>query len=535
MTKIGADFRGDGSYIGRQSLEKEALLSQMDRLNKELKEKHGSRGICTIVPFPSKKEPVSFALRVPFYEEGRTKPERFGLVKRGHNASFTLGGLNVAYGLANEVSVKLKDGTFSRGWLDSFLDKNYSEENQKTIGQWVDEFMEWWWQRPVKKNGKQVKKDKNDRRYISAAQFLTETFSLLPQDRHFHKEAIEATLKQIADNQTGKKKVEALNRLLEFAGIYEYKALLTRKREQAIAGIVSMPKYVPTDEEIVETYSEGYRLSRRDGGNKSPMQLESTLRQRWLFGILATYGIRIHEAWMVMNWTNSVEISAGEFIEIDSDTGDEEYAIDTTRSHHDRTIPAFFSPGNDQPLLVIKGGKTGKRIAMPLSPKGEDWVSSFGLREPGRAYLPNVEEPMKLFKAGDSSQYKCSQVVCGYFWRSIRWDLLPFPRFTAHKLRHAYTHRGRLMGINHQTLALSQGHLPSTADMVYARHFAEERTLEAIQLAQEQLTNSQNTTLPPLESAIAHASAIASANPNDSLEALAKFASFMYGTQVTLP
>lgn len=511
----------------------ENIISQMRQLNQELKARYGSKGICTIGVTPSTKNPSSFVLVMP--QHGERKQSRVPLVKKGHNASFSLGGLNVAYGLASEVCTKLRDGSFVWNWLDSFLDKNQQQEAQKTVSQWTEEYVQAWWRKPVKKDGKQVKKAKKDQRYINAVDFLREVFSSLPQNQPFTMAAIEAALKQFPDNQIGQKKVEALSRLLEFAGIYEYKALTDRKREQAIAGIEERPKYVPTDQEIVETCNNGYCTIRRDGRKKGGSHLEAALRQRWLFGLLATYGIRVHEAWMVMNWTNPVEVKAGEFIEIDEDAGQQEYAIGTIQAKQGKVIPAFFDIDNEQPLLVIKGGKTGKRIAMPLSPKGESWIDAFGLKNHDKAHLPEYKEPLKLLSLdGGSSVHECTQQVCDYFRVRVRWDLLPFPRFTAHKLRHAYTHRGRLIGINHQTLALSQGHLPSTADMVYARHFAEERTLEAIQAAQEQLTNSQNTSLPPMESAIAHATAIAGDNA-DKLDAATRLLSFIYGTPVTLP
>lgn len=520
------DFRGDGSYMGRQSLEKESLLTQMRQLNKELKARYGSKGICTIGVTPSTKNPSSFVLVMP--QQGERKQERVPLMKKGHNAAFSLGGLNVAYGLASEVCTKLRDGTFTYEWLDSFLNKNL-QEPQKTIGQWVEEFMEWWWKTPIKRNGKQTTKSKKDPRYTHAADFLIETFSVLPQDRPFTKAAIETALKQFPDNQIGRNKVDTLNRLLNFVGIYEYKALTARKREQATAGIQGRDTYVPTDDEIVETYCEGYSLVKRDGKRKGGFEVEGTLRQRWLFGLLATYGIRIHEAWMVMNWTNSIEIKAGEFIEIDEDVGGEEYAIGSTQTRQRKIIPAFFAPNNEQPLLVIRGGKTGKRIAMPLSPKDQDWVDLFDLRNHADAYLPNYKDPLKLVNIGNGcSEYQGTDLTCLYFRRSIRWDLLSSSRFTAHKLRHAFTHRGRLMGINHSVLALSQGHTEETASGVYAKHFADDRTLEAIQLAQEEMANHQNTLLPPIEVAIARASYLAGSDP-DKQEFASRLLGFMYG------
>ena len=504
------------------------LIKQMKQLNNNLKKQYGKRGICTIGVTPSIKNPSAFVLLLPQLAENKQK--RISLMKRGHNTGYSLAGLHSAHSLAYTICTKLRDGSFTQEWMEKYLN-NITEQEEKTTEKWIEEYIEAWWKKPIKKDGKQTKKSKKDERQINAADFLLKTFSLLPQDKPLGKKEIEEALKNIPDNQIGRDKVDALNQLLLFADFHECKTLIATKREQAIAGVKPRSKYVPTDDEIIKTYNEGYCLKRRNGTKKGGKHLEGVLRQRWLFGLLATYGIRIHEAWMGMNWTNSVAIKAGEFVEVDVEDENEEYAIATSQKFQGKIIPAFFAPDNPQPLLVIKGGKTGKRIAMPLSPKGQNWVSLFGLKEPGRIYLPRIKDPLKLFKTKRGSQLRCSRGVCDFFRTCIRWDLLDF-RFTAHKLRHAYTHRGRLIGVNHQVLALSQGHLPTTADMVYARHFAEERTLEAIQAAQEQIANTQNMTLPPLEAAIAHARLLAL--DESSSKALAAFVSFIYGTEVCL-
>jgi len=69
-------------------------------------------------------------------------------------------------------------------------------------------------------------------------------------------------------------------------------------------------------------------------------------------------------------------------------------------------------------------------------------------------------------------------------------------KFSSHKLRHAYTHRGRCLGVNPWKLAQSQGHTLSTAESVYAKNLASQRT--AAMLKEEWQRVYQQNKLPQL-------------------------------------
>ena len=182
----------NGPHATQQPLNKESLIAQMQQFNRELKQRYGSRGICTIAVLPDQKRPSSFGLVFSRSSNSKTKQYRHGLIDRGHNTEFSLNGLNVAYGLASEVSSKLKDGSFSFDWLDKFLNKDRGADQRKTIGEWVQEFVVWWWKKPVKKGNKRVRKKQDQKNEARLKYYYLEPFSLLPQDQIFSLSAVES-------------------------------------------------------------------------------------------------------------------------------------------------------------------------------------------------------------------------------------------------------------------------------------------------------------------------------------------------------
>jgi hypothetical protein len=228
--------------------------------------------------------------------------------------------------------------------------------------------------------------------------------------------------------------------------------------------------------------------------------------------MMAVYGIRAHELFHVMNWHNPVDISGDEWVTVDSEENstDEEYGESQEQLGDDRTIPAFFDPTNPFPMLVIGDKtKTGKRLAIPLSPPGENWIEQFHLKD--ELLLPPIKDATSLGNNGHSkgiqgiSQYFKNQSASG-----IRWDLTGVPLFTSHKLRHAYTHRGRSIGFDAWKLAQAQGHTLNTAENVYAKHFHGQRT-KAMLIDEMRRIQGQSTKSLSLEQAIARAPAVAAA------------------------
>ena len=162
--------------------------------------------------------------------------------------------------------------------------------------------------------------------------------------------------------------------------------------------------------------------------------------------MLATYGLRIHEAWNIANWDKPVTLKNGDWIVVEMSEDEE---ISTQNDREDLIIPAVLDPENKDYILCIKHDtKTGYRMAMPLSPEGHDWIEEFKLLQP--LNLPDIEKP--LGKTGKKNgSLSCTNKATGWLKRHNYG-------FTPHDLRHACNHRGHRAGLNVDALAQSLGH-----------------------------------------------------------------------------
>jgi integrase len=210
----------------------------------------------------------------------------------------------------------------------------------------------------------------------------------------------------------------------------------------------------------------------RDGFTPHPktgkLNLYRYPQWQFLYGLLATYGLRIHEAWNIANWNNPVTLRNGDWVVVG--TG-EDSDISVQRQAGDIMIPAILDPKNSEHILCIKHDtKTGYRMAMPISPEGHDWTEEFNLIQPFN--LPDIENPLERENSGKSS-FSCSN-------KTGRWFATHKYGFTPHDLRHAYNHRGHLLGYNPKTLADSLGHSMKMNSDVYLRSQSDEVKLEGI-------------------------------------------------------
>jgi integrase len=302
----------------------------------------------------------------------------------------------------------------------------------------------------------------------------------LPSDTVLTSKVLIDFVNSLEDNTTATQSITAIKAMLQFHDLEREFGNALNCRKFTGKDKEKRETYVPTDNEIIQVWEKGFSLFCKDGRKKDGKQLHGTKAYQFIFGIMATYGIRAHEFWHIMNWHNPVDISAKEWIRIDSDDSDDatddEYGLGQVQIESDRIIPAFFDSDNKFPVLVINDDtKTGKRLAMPLSPIGDNWLERFHLKD--GLILPDIKEPLKVMKDFRSNGAdKISNRLGSGKSATIAWESLKVTKFSSHKLRHAYTHRGRCLGINPWKLAQSQGHTLSTAESVYAKNLASQRT-----------------------------------------------------------
>ncbi|MBZ8181047.1 hypothetical protein [Oscillatoria salina] len=237
--------------------------------------------------------------------------------------------------------------------------------------------------------------------------------------------------------------------------------------------------YLPTDREIEETWHDIYErwvINSREKGKG--IRNRKTLR---FYGILAIYGLRVHEAFSIMNWDNPILIRNGEFIAVDND--DENDPTETIKYQgNDKIIPAINDPTNTEKILVISGGKTGKRLALPFMPEGKNWFETFDLvNQPFSEVLPEYKNPLKRARGNIQG----SNAFNAWWWRKN----IPF---TAHKLRHACNIRMHQAGLNHLAIANSLGHTVAMNQTTYLRYQGQESKLEGLQSALNDLRGKQN-------------------------------------------
>lgn len=218
------------------------------------------------------------------------------------------------------------------------------------------------------------------------------TFQKLPQDQPLTLEILISTIKQTKPNSRSRKRyVMALSALAKFAGI-------DSEQLKDLAGHYSpmtvQPRQLPDDDQI--------------------MQVRSLIRSpswKWVYGILACYGLRPHE---VFNLN-----------------------LDRLRS-------------NDYCLEVTEG-KTGPRIVYPLP---INWWEEWKLYEP---ILPDV--------SGKSNSDLGSRVA-----QTFRRNKIPF---RASDLRHAWAVRSLTTGLDLTLASQQMGHSLAVHSQIYHHWISE--------------------------------------------------------------
>jgi hypothetical protein len=355
-------------------------------------------------------------------------------------------------------------------WLDYDLVGKHKPGNDVfIIGDLIDAYKAYW----LKTN--RDKKNAEKRYHSQRGRYL----SKLPRDVVLTGNVIETYIKSLPDNSTLSCAIFAVKDLLKYHNLYDTYMSNINCRNRTGKDTKERSTYTPNDSQIIKVFENGFPLTAINGRRKNKREVNSTLAYQFIYGIMATYGIRAHEFFHVLNWHHAIDISSNEWVEVDSDANDatdNEYGSDKIQLADDCTVPAFFDPNNPRPILVIGDDtKTGKRLAIPLSPKGDNWIKRFNLKDGLK--IPDIANPFGLTGNGTSNGTGC---VVGYFNNErkggIRWDLAGIKPFTSHKLRHAYTHRGRVLGFDPWKLAQSQGHTLTTAENRYAKNFQGLRT-----------------------------------------------------------
>jgi integrase len=226
----------------------------------------------------------------------------------------------------------------------------------------------------------------------------------LPQNRVLTEEVLKLIIKATRLNSCSRAKIcKAFKKFGTFVGIDT--SFIDEKLRGTYSSNRPAPRELPPDELIVAVFS----------------QIPNP-RWRWVYGVIAAYGLRTHEP----------------------------FHLDTENLEQGGYL-----------LKVLENTKTGYREVPPLHP---EWVDQFGLRQ---KQLPGV--------TGKNNRDLGSRVGCAF--RRYR---LPFPSY---HLRHCYATRCIRFKVEVTLAARWMGHSVAMHTIIYQAHLSKRIEQEAFERA----------------------------------------------------
>lgn len=356
---------------------------------------------------------------------------------------------------AQMVTNQLTANQFSWEWFNNLIGKPTSEQTkQLTCKEMVEQYKKHYFKQ--RQSSKTVD-DSWYRRCNSIEKILGN------ENKYLSLSLVRQIVESKDNNSNARTKV--INGLVEFLKYFnntDFKEVIKQYKEN------NNPKpkkrNVPSDKRIIEVYKNGFI--------PSPHVKKCRYRYpqwQFLYGLLATYGLRIHEAWNIANWDKPVTLKNGDWITVDADNNEDKES--RQYNGEDVTVPAILDPNNTEFFLCIKNTtKTGYRVAVPLSPEGCNWIEEFNLIQP--LNLPDIKNPLKRY-AKSKSSLPVTTATCKWFSQK-KYGFKP------HDLRHAYNHRGHLLGLNPKALADSLGHTIQMNSTGYLRHMSDSVKLKGM-------------------------------------------------------
>jgi len=381
-------------------------------------------------------------------------------------------GILEAEKIARMVTDRLVTGEFTWDWYDNLIGKAPSQQNKLlTCKEMVEVYKKHYF------NQRQSNKAVDESWYKRCNSIE----KILGNENKCLSLSLVRQIVESKDNNSNAR-TKVINGLVEFLKYFnstDFKEVIKQYKEN------NNPKpkkrNVPSDKRIIEVYKNGF----------IPSPYVKKYRHRYsqwqfLFGLLTTYGLRIHEAWNIANWDKPVTLKDGDWVTVETDNNKDKES--RQYNGEDVAVPAILDPNNTEFFLCIKDTtKTGYRIAVPLSPEGCNWIEEFNLIQP--LNLPDVPQPLKTTSKSQSG-FPVTTATCHWFSQRKYG-------FTPHDLRHAYNHRGHHLGLNPKALADSLGHTITMNQSGYLRHMSDSVKLKGMKdaIAKDSAKRSENELL----------------------------------------
>jgi integrase len=410
----------DGSYRGnikqmaatRQHLEKK-FETELTKVKSRLKS--GKVKVGLVVSKDTIQLQASLPLRPGEVDRNGTGYKQY---KISLNIPANLDGLRTAEEEAQELGKAIARKTFE--WSDKYLGKLSKSTNFQTIGETLEQFESEYF-----KTHKLTEKSRHTFHYYQ--DYLKRYIGL---DTPLNQESIDAAIANLQNEyakQNAVKTVKVLISNLKLTNLNLDNIKIKKPQTQA--------RDIPSDEDVVKFFQNffNYSQSRKPSIKKSC--LDSWKMWQWVYGMLATYGLRPRELF----------VNPGIDWWLSSENVDNTWKVD----------PAT---------------KTGYREALPLHP---DWVELFDLKNPEFLELLKIQVKGKI----SFSEINTIRVNCSSWFRRVD---IPF---TPYDLRHAWAIRAHIMGIPIKAAADNLGHSVEIHTEVYQKWFSLENRKKVINIA----------------------------------------------------
>jgi integrase len=414
----------DLSYKAREAVRQKTLKATIDGINEELK---------------SDRSKVRLAIykdthvRLRFTVDGK----RIDCTPPGVDLTFA--GVEKARDCAIRIDLAIKGGRYSKEWLDReiYERKPKTEPTQKervlTFGDVYKGFSpKYHAYRRADSEATDRQKKRTLNNYLKQLE-IAQREAQIADSTPFDDKLIQRLLGLHAEGTDKRFRLrETLSITCTLYGItYNFKGIGKRPKPKR--------RNIPTEEQILECWQSFDRIYDNPQADKSAIE-----PYRWLFGLIATYGLRPQEA----------------------------FAIDLKLS---------FKPERDYWIVLNQsltdGLKTGDRWIAPLP---VEWVKKFNLTTPNYPANEGGKDPR--YKVNKLARYLGTHKI-GYAKDG------EFQEVNNYDLRHAYAIRCRRSGIGLLDSADLLGHDPATHHKQYHRWITPEERIASVR---EALNRNQN-------------------------------------------
>ena len=374
-------------------------------------------------------------------------------IKRSLNAlgrgkfPHTAKAVNNAVAIAQQIDNQIKAGSFS--WLDypqwmpkKLRPKDEVKPEDKTIGQWILDYEEYYW----------LSRDKGrykDRRNWKKAYLLyfkrISDWSVYPS-----KEIFDETCRNYPKSSKRNECCTRIKFFARFCGLTEYDSKEFRITKNQIT-VKAKPKRELSDSEVEAWYD---KFPQWTGNVAKPSQWRLW---QWMYGMQAAYGFRNHETLNILNLTEGY------------------------RGEDGRWYEAFVDEQKNPRGIIYTEGKGIKRAA--FAPRPLKWVKQFELRSIPLDYHKFQKQ---LSGLSDFEREKKKEGKVHTFIKFLNEHGFTF---TAYNLRHHYNVKSHLAGIPASIIAKNLGHTLAMNTSVYLESQGLKSCLDALDNLDKQKEN----------------------------------------------